>query len=112
MLRVENLTYAHPGQAAPYTFSFTAEAGEVTAISGPSGSGKSTLLDLLANRVPQVQVRVRERPIPHALIAGDYQNDRAVRIAFQQWLNGLWQDKDDDLTELLAESQATGADAV
>ena len=48
MLRVENLTYAHPGQAAPYTFSFTAEAGEVTAISGPSGSGKSTLLDLLA----------------------------------------------------------------
>ena len=48
MLRVENLTYAHPGQAAPYIFSFTAEAGEVTAISGPSGSGKSTLLDLLA----------------------------------------------------------------
>lgn len=48
MLRVENLTFAHPGQATPYIFSFTAEAGEVTAISGPSGSGKSTLLDLLA----------------------------------------------------------------
>lgn len=48
MLRVENLTFAYPGQATPYTFSFTAEAGEVTAISGPSGSGKSTLLDLLA----------------------------------------------------------------
>lgn len=48
MLRVENLTYAHPGQAAPYMFSFFAEAGEVTAISGASGAGKSTLLDLLA----------------------------------------------------------------
>jgi thiamine transport system ATP-binding protein len=48
MLRVKNLTYAHPGQPAPYVFSLIAEAGEVTAISGASGSGKSTLLDLLA----------------------------------------------------------------
>lgn len=48
MLRVENLAYAHPGQADPYVFSFEAEAGQVTAISGPSGAGKSTLLDLLA----------------------------------------------------------------
>lgn len=48
MLRVENLAFAHPGQASPYIFSFEAEAGEVTAISGASGAGKSTLLDLLA----------------------------------------------------------------
>ncbi|HEY8578123.1 MAG TPA: ATP-binding cassette domain-containing protein [Devosia sp.] len=47
MLRVDHLTFAHPGQHQPYTFSLEAEAGEVTAISGPSGSGKSTLLDLL-----------------------------------------------------------------
>jgi thiamine transport system ATP-binding protein len=48
MLRVENLAYAYPGQAEPYLFSFRAEAGKVTAISGTSGAGKSTLLDLLA----------------------------------------------------------------
>jgi len=48
MLRVENLTFAHPGQTVPYVFSLTANAGEVTAVSGASGSGKSTLLDLLA----------------------------------------------------------------
>ena len=48
MLRVDNLAFAHPGQATPYLFAFTADAGEVTAISGASGSGKSTLLDLLA----------------------------------------------------------------
>jgi len=48
MLRVENLSFAYPGQAAPCTFSFVAHAGEVTAVSGASGSGKSTLLDLLA----------------------------------------------------------------
>lgn len=48
MLRVDNVTFAHPGQAEPYLFSFAAEPGEITAISGTSGSGKSTLLDLLA----------------------------------------------------------------
>jgi thiamine transport system ATP-binding protein len=48
MLRVENLRFVHPGQPSEYCFSFTAQAGEVTAISGASGSGKSTLLDLLA----------------------------------------------------------------
>ncbi|MDB5614514.1 MAG: Thiamine transport system ATP-binding protein [Devosia sp.] len=48
MLRVDELTFAHPGQAVPYEFSLVAPAGEVTAVSGTSGSGKSTLLDLLA----------------------------------------------------------------
>ena len=48
MLRADDLVFAHPGQTRPYHFSLSAEAGEVTAISGASGSGKSTLLDLLA----------------------------------------------------------------
>lgn len=48
MLRVDELRFAHPGQSQPYSFSFIAAPGEVTAISGASGSGKSTLLDLLA----------------------------------------------------------------
>lgn len=48
MLRVEDLSFSHSGQADAYHFSFTAERGQVTAISGASGSGKSTLLDLIA----------------------------------------------------------------
>lgn len=48
MLRVDNLRFAYLRQTEPYAFTFTAEAGAVTAISGASGSGKSTLLDLLA----------------------------------------------------------------
>lgn len=48
MLRVDRLTFAHPGQATPYVFTFDAAPGQITAISGASGSGKSTLLDLIA----------------------------------------------------------------
>lgn len=48
MLRADELTFAHPGQSKPYVFSFAAQPGEVSAISGASGSGKSTLLDLIA----------------------------------------------------------------
>ncbi|MGV8831301.1 MAG: ATP-binding cassette domain-containing protein [Devosia sp.] len=48
MLRAEELSFGHPGQATPYVFSFEAAPGEITAISGASGAGKSTLLDLIA----------------------------------------------------------------
>lgn len=48
MLVLDDVRYAHPGQAAGYRFSMTAAPGEITAVSGPSGAGKSTLLDLIA----------------------------------------------------------------
>ena len=58
MLAVEALVFAHPGQTASYDFSFTAQPGEITAISGPSGSGKSTLLDLLAGFLTPTSGRI------------------------------------------------------
>lgn len=48
MLTADGLTFAYPGQVAPYRFTLDARPGEVTAIAGASGAGKSTLLDLLA----------------------------------------------------------------
>lgn len=48
MLTADRLHFAYPGATGEYRFSFTANKGAVTAISGASGSGKSTLLDLLA----------------------------------------------------------------
>lgn len=48
MLEAEHLTFTYGKAAQAYDFSFGAEAGSVTAISGASGSGKSTLFDLIA----------------------------------------------------------------
>ena len=64
-------------------------------------NGSPSMMDLLANRIPEVRVRVRQRAIPEELLRGDYQNDRAFRARFQQWMNGLWHEKDADLDRLL-----------
>ena len=58
MLRVEDLSFAHAGQATLYRFELAAAPGEVTAISGASGSGKSTLLDLLAGFLTPLSGRI------------------------------------------------------
>jgi thiamine transport system ATP-binding protein len=58
MLVLEDITYAHPGMAEPYSFTLTAEAGAVTAVSGASGSGKSTLLDLIAGFLQPISGRM------------------------------------------------------
>ena len=67
--------------------------------------GRPSMMDLMANQVPQVKVQVRQRPIPAELVEGDYQSDRAFRARFQQWMNGVWQDKDADLDRLLGPRQ-------
>lgn len=48
-VRFDNVTFSYPGaeQPALRNISFSAEAGEVTAIIGGTGSGKSTLVNLL-----------------------------------------------------------------
>lgn len=63
-------------------------------------NGTPSLADLIADRVGQVTVDVRLRDIPEALRGGDYENDRAFRVRFQTWMNGLWQDKQTVLDRL------------
>ena len=56
--------------------------------------GAPTLVDLLADRVREIRVRVRELPIPADLIHCDYENDAQFRARFQAWINALWMEKD------------------
>ncbi len=60
-------------------------------------NGKPGMWDLIADRVKTVYVDVKLRCIPDAMRNGDYENDRAFRAQFQQWMNGLWQDKQEIL---------------
>jgi 1-acyl-sn-glycerol-3-phosphate acyltransferase len=57
-------------------------------------NGKPTMIDLLANRIPEIRVHVRQLPILREFIGGDYENDAEFRARFQQWISDLWSEKD------------------
>ena len=106
----------HARQQSPYRHLLKPKSGGVAFVLDAMGdglhgildvtiaypAGRPSMLDLIGNRIPEVRVQVRQRPIPAALIGGNYQDDRAFRARFQQWMNGLWEQKDRDLDAMLA----------
>lgn len=65
--------------------------------------GTPTYWDYACGRVKRIQIHIRQIPIPAELI-GDYTNDAEFRAGFQQWVNQLWQRKDD----LIESMKSTG----
>jgi len=65
-------------------------------------NGKPSMYDLIADRIKAVQVDIRLRAIPGNLRSGNYENDRAFRAEFQQWMNGLWREKQDQIQRMKA----------
>ncbi len=72
---VLNVTIAYPG--GPYSF-----------------------WEFLCGYVREILVEVEEIPVDEKLL-GDYVNDPDHRESFQQWLNGLWREKDLTLDVML-----------
>ena len=110
----------HAAQGGPYRNLLKPKSGGVAFVLDAMGTGlhaildvtivypagTPSLLDLLADRIPEVRVRVRQREIPAALLGGDYQGDRAFRVRFQQWMNGVWEHKDAAIAAMLAAERA------
>lgn len=106
----------HAGQQSPYRHLLKPKSGGVAFVIDAMGDtlravldvtivypgGRPTMVDLLGGRIPEVRVSVRERAIPEELIGGSYQEDRAYRARFQQWMNGLWDAKDTEIERLKA----------
>ena len=86
----------HAKQGSPYRHLLKPKSGGVAFVLDAMGDGlhaildvtiaypggRPSLIDLLADRVPEVRVRVRQRRIPADLAGGDYQNDREFRVRF------------------------------
>ena len=53
-----------------------------------------TLLAFLGGAIDSVEIHVRTLPIPSWAAAGNYEQDDAFRLRFQQWIGDLWQEKD------------------
>ncbi|WP_437881459.1 acyltransferase [Pseudomonas sp. LRF_L74] len=62
--------------------------------------GSPGFWDVLSGKIHDVVVRFETLAIPQAFIGKSYDLDSAYRLAFQQWVNALWQAKDAELSEL------------
>ncbi len=105
----------HAAQASPYRHLLKPKSGGVAFVVDAMGDslhaildvtivypdGPPSIVDLIGDRILEVRVAVRQRPIPEALIGGSYHEDRVFRARFQQWMNGLWEEKDTEITRLL-----------
>lgn len=110
----------HQRQASPFTHLLKPRAGGVAFVFGAMGEalqavldvsivypgGRPTMWDFVAGRVGEIRLRVRQRPVPPEFVGADYENDRAFRSRFQQWLNCVWLDKDAEIARMLADAAA------
>lgn len=62
--------------------------------------GIPSFFDYLCGKVSNIKVHIRVMPIDDSLL-GDYQNDAEYRAYFQQWVNELWQQKDQQFESML-----------
>ena len=65
-------------------------------------AGIPTFWDFLCGRTPQVILRARELPIPVEFCDGDYDGDSEFRGTFHRWLADQWEQKDQQIADLLA----------
>jgi len=106
-------TAKHRQQQSPYKHLLRPKAGGIAFVLSAMGDQLSTILDVsiayspeakglwdfLCGRITRVRVRIRRIPIT-ADMKGDYINDEAFRNSFQEWMNKLWNEKDDILDAL------------
>ncbi len=97
----------HDAQASPFAHLLKPRAGGLAFVLDAMGDALESMLDvtivypqrpgglmdLIADRVRDIRVHVRELPIGPEL-RGDYQNDVDFRDGFQRWVNQLWAHKD------------------
>ncbi|HKR77683.1 MAG TPA: acyltransferase [Rhodanobacter sp.] len=104
----------HDAQGSPYRHLLRPRAGGVAFVLDAMGDGLQAILevaivypggpcslsDLIAGRLREVRVSLRQRPIEPGL-RGDYEGDEAFRQYFQAWINALWREQDARIGRLL-----------
>ncbi|MEO7756402.1 MAG: acyltransferase, partial [Dokdonella sp.] len=103
----------HASQSSPYRNLLRPRAGGVAFALDAMGDALQAILDvtvvypdgrpgigdLVAGRVRDIRVHVRELPIT-ADLRGDYEADAEFKARFQRWMNALWEAKDERISRL------------
>lgn len=105
----------HARQQSPYPHLLKPKAGGMALALNAMGDKFEAILDVtivypngpvdfwafLRGKLHHVIVRVRALPVPQDLVQGDYENDPAVREAYQRWVQDLWQAKEATIKSLI-----------
>ena len=109
----------HDAQSSPYRHLLRPKAGGLAFVLDAMGEalhaildvtivypqGRPTMMDLIAGRVRDIRVYVRELPIDAALV-GSYDEDTAFRGRVKLWVNTLWSEKDARAERMLMAADA------
>ncbi len=112
----------HAAQSSPFRYLLRPKAGGVAFVLDAMGSalhavvdvtivypaGVCTMMDLIAGRVHDIRVHVRERPIDAGLI-GSYDENPAFRGRVKAWMNDLWREKDAQAARMQRVAEITPA---
>lgn len=104
----------HDGQNSPFKYLLKPKAGGMAFAMSAMGEQFNSLLNVtiyypqgiptfwefLQGKMERCQVIVKEVGIPEELRQGDYGEDEQYRLDFQQWVQTLWEEKDEVLTGL------------
>ena len=71
----------------------------------PKGAHK--FWDLCCGECDRSIIKINKRPVERWMVEGDYGYDREFRIRFHRWLTQIWQEKDEQIGNLLSESTLT-----
>jgi 1-acyl-sn-glycerol-3-phosphate acyltransferase len=104
----------HAQQKSPFRYLLKPKAGGIAFVLDAMGEQLQSLVnvtihypggrpgywDLLCGNVKDVVVHFEEVQIPAEFIGKNYEQDGEYRLAFQGWINRLWEEKDALLEEL------------
>jgi len=114
----------HKKQNSPYRHLLLPKAGGVGLVLSSMGDYLSKVVDvtiiypqneppvsfwdMLAGNITCIVVRVQVLPVPENVAGANYEEDQVFRGRMQQWVNRLWQAKDRQIEDLLAQKICSG----
>jgi 1-acyl-sn-glycerol-3-phosphate acyltransferase len=66
-----------------------------------AGGTAPSFWQLLSGEIPEIIVRAQRREIPPELLGRNFKTDPTFRAELQAWVNALWQEKDELISETL-----------
>lgn len=104
----------HQKQQSPYQYLLKPKAAGIAYALNIMGEEIDTMIDVTINypegrpnfwefmcgKSQYIDVHIEKRAIPKEFRVGDYENDEVFRKSFQNWINQLWQHKDQLLAQM------------